>query len=76
MPPDPIAPVAASTSGQLLPPDAPSSLPSAIETGSIERNNDPAAIGIARVVSDVRMRAGPSNGEAVLATISEAAPWR
>lgn len=50
--------------------DAPSPLPGAIETGSVERADDPPAIRIARVVSDVNMRAGPSNGQSVLATIS------
>ncbi len=75
---DPIAPATAPATGPTSeqPPqaDAPSSLPSAVETGSVERANDPAGIRIARVVSDVRMRAGPSNGEAVLATISRGRP--
>ena len=52
------------------PADAPSPLSGAIETGSVERADDPPAIRIARVISDVNMRAGPSNGQSVLATIS------
>jgi hypothetical protein len=48
--------------------DAPSS-PSAIETGSVQPAGDRAAIRTARVVSDVKMRAGPSNGDAVLAIV-------
>jgi hypothetical protein len=52
------------------PPPADATSPGAIETGSVERADDPPAIRIARVVSDVNMRAGPSNGQSVLATIS------
>ncbi len=48
----------------------PADAPSPIETGSIQRADDPPAIRIARVISDVKMRAGPSNGQSVLATIS------
>jgi hypothetical protein len=66
--------IANSTSEQPPPADAPSSLPSAIETASVERADDPPAIRFARVVSDVNMRAGPSNGQAVLATISRGSP--
>ena len=71
---DPIAPATAPATGPTSeqPPqaDAPSWLPSTDETGSVERANDPAAIRIARVISHVNMRAGPSNGEAVIATIA------
>jgi hypothetical protein len=49
--------------------DAPSSLSSAIETGSVERAGNADAARIARVASDVRLRAGPSNGDVVLATV-------
>jgi hypothetical protein len=49
--------------------DAPSSLSSAIETGSVERAGNADAVRIARVASDVRLRAGPSNGDVVLATV-------
>jgi len=48
----------------------PEDAPSPIETGSIKRADDPPATRIARVASDVNMRAGPSNGQSVLATIS------
>jgi hypothetical protein len=51
-------------------PTADASLPSAIETGSVERAGDPPAARVARVLSDVNMRAGPSNGQATLATIA------
>jgi len=56
------------------PADAPSPLPSAIETGSVERPDAAAAVRIARVVSGVNMRAGPSNDQPVLATISRGSP--
>jgi hypothetical protein len=55
-------------SEQPPPEDLPS--PRAIDTGSPGRTDDPPAIRIARVVSDVKMRAGPSNVQSVLATIS------
>jgi Bacterial SH3 domain len=58
--------IANSKSEQPPPPDATSS----IETGSVKRADDPPATRIARVVSDVSMRAGPSKGQTVLATIS------
>jgi SH3 domain-containing protein len=48
----------------------PADAPSPIENGSVKRAEDPPATRIARVVSDVNMRAGPSNGQSVLATIS------
>jgi hypothetical protein len=67
-------PIANPTSEQPPPADAPSSLPSAIETASVERADDPPAIRFARVVSDANMRAGPSNGQSVLATISRGSP--
>ena len=70
MRPDPIAPATNQTSERPLPADAPPSLPPVIETGStVGQANAPAANHIARIVSDVNMRAGPSNGQAVLATI-------
>ncbi len=70
MPADPIASAGDPTSEQPLPADTPSSLPSALETGSIEGASNPVATRVARVVSDVNMRAGPGNGAAVVATIS------
>jgi hypothetical protein len=70
---DPIA-SANPTSEQPLPADTSSSLPSAFETGSIEGASNPVAIRFARVVSDVNMRAAPSNGAAVVATISGGRP--
>jgi hypothetical protein len=51
-------------------PPPPADAPSPIETGSVKPADDPPAIRIARVVSDVNMRAGPSNDQSVLATIS------
>jgi hypothetical protein len=69
---DPIA-SANPTIEQPLPADTPSSLPSAFETGSI-KGASPLAIRFARVVSDVNMRARPSNGAAVVATISGGRP--
>jgi hypothetical protein len=71
---DPIAPATGSTSEQPPQADAPSWLPSTVEAGSGERANDPAAMRIARVISHVNMRAGPSNGQAVLATIPRGRP--
>lgn len=47
--------------------DAPLSPASTVVTGSIGKG--PAKIRIGRIVSDVNMRAGPSNGQPVLATI-------
>jgi hypothetical protein len=68
-------PIANPASEQPPSADTPSSLPSAIETGSVERAEaPPLAIRIARIVSDVNMRAGPGNGQAVLATISRGTP--
>jgi hypothetical protein len=67
-------PIANPTSQQPPPADAPSQSPGAIETGSVERADDPPATNIVRVVSDVNMRAGPSKGQAVLATISRGSP--
>jgi Bacterial SH3 domain len=59
-------PIANPKSEQPPPGDA----PSPIETASVKRADDPPAIRTARVVSDVNMRAGPSNGQSVLATLS------
>jgi hypothetical protein len=67
---DPLAPATVAASEQPLPPSAPSSWPSTIETASVEQPVEPAATRIALVVSDVSMRAGPSKGKAVLATIA------
>jgi SH3-like domain-containing protein len=70
---DPIASPANPTGGQSSP--APSSPAPASETGSaVDRANDPAPIRIAQTISDVNMRAGPSNGQAVLATIPRGSP--
>ena len=45
------------------------------ETGpASDRANDPVAIHVGRVVSGVNMRAGPGNGQPVLATISRGSP--
>jgi hypothetical protein len=44
--------------------------PSPIETGSVKRADDPPPTRTARIVSDVNMRAGPSNSQSVLAAIS------
>jgi hypothetical protein len=55
-------------------PGAPSWQPWAIVTGSIERADGPVAVRAAWVVSDVNMRAGPGNGEAVLARIPTGRP--
>jgi SH3 domain-containing protein len=69
----PIDPIASATDpANEQPPqaDLPSSWPSTIEAGPAERADSPSATHTARVVSGVRLRAGPSNGEAVLATIS------
>jgi SH3 domain-containing protein len=45
------------------------------ETRSVaERTNDPVAIQVARVISGVNLRAGPSNGQPVLATIPRGSP--
>ena len=41
---------------------------------AIDRTNDPVAIQVARVISGVNMRAGPSNGQPVLATIPRGSP--
>jgi SH3-like domain-containing protein len=77
---DPVASAANPTSGQPLPTPAPSSpaplSPApASETGStVDRANDPAPIRIARTISDVNVRAGPSNRQAVLATIPRGSP--
>jgi hypothetical protein len=62
------------TDEQPPPADAPSPLPSAIETGSVARPDAAATVRIARVVSGVNMRAGPSNDQPVLATISRGSP--
>jgi len=68
--PDPIVAATDPANEQPPSPDLPS-LSSAVETGSVEQKGNPAgAVRIARVVSDVSMRAGPSKGQAVLTTIS------
>jgi hypothetical protein len=70
---DPIAPATNPTNDQSLP--APSSPAPGSETGStVDRVNDPAPIRTAQTISDVNMRAGPSNGQVVLATIPRGRP--
>jgi hypothetical protein len=69
-PTDPVAPATDRAKEQPPQADPPSSWSSTIEAGSAERADSPSATHTARVVSGVRMRAGPSNGEAVLATIA------
>jgi Bacterial SH3 domain len=65
-----IAPVTTPTSEQQAPPEASSSPPLSDETGSTsDRARDPVPIRVARVISGVNMRAGPSNGQAVVGTI-------
>jgi hypothetical protein len=63
-----------STSEQPLRADAPALLPSAIETGSVGQVGNPAAIRVARVVTDVNLRAGPSNGQAVIGRVARGRP--
>jgi hypothetical protein len=66
---DPIAP-ATKASTEEPARDASTSPPLARKTGSvIGGDNDPGAIQVARVISGANMRAGPSNGQPVLATI-------
>jgi hypothetical protein len=64
--------IASPGSGQPPPADTPPPVdtPSPIVTGSIERTDAPPAARLARIVSDVNMRAGPSNSQPVLASIS------
>jgi hypothetical protein len=71
MPSDLIAPPAlAPKSDQALPTKGSLLSPVADETGStIDGAGDPVATRVARTISDVRMRAGPSNGQAVVAAI-------
>jgi hypothetical protein len=77
---DPIASATNPASEQSLPaptpsPSAPSPPAPASETGStVDRANDPATIRVAQAISDVNLRAGPSNGQAVLATIPRGSP--
>jgi Bacterial SH3 domain len=74
---DPIPPAADPAPEQPRPTDAPWSLEvaPARETGpTVDQANPPAAAQIARVVSAVNMRAGPSNDQAVLATIPRHSP--
>jgi uncharacterized protein YraI len=71
---DPIAPTAHPKGEQRRPAPADASqslaLSPASETGStVDQAGARAANHVARTVSDVNMRAGPSNGQAVLATI-------
>jgi hypothetical protein len=77
MGPDPIDPAADPVAEQPAPADAPWSLEvePATETGpTADRATAAAATHIARVVSHVNMRAGPSNGQAVLAQIPKGSP--
>ncbi len=72
---DPIAPATNRAGERPLPADAPPSLPPETETGSIvDQAVAPAANHVARIVSGVNMRAGPSNGQAVIATIPRGSP--
>jgi hypothetical protein len=72
---DPMASAANPTSEQSLPAPTPSSPAPASETGSmVDRAPDPAPIRVAQTISGVNMRAGPSNGQAVLATIPRGSP--
>jgi hypothetical protein len=52
------------------PPPPPPALPSTMETGSIANTDAAAPTRTARIVSDVNLRAGPGNGQPVLATIA------
>jgi hypothetical protein len=67
---DPIAPAADPANEPPKAADPPSSWSPTIEARSTEQPDGPSATHTARVVSGVRLRAGPGNGEAVLATIS------
>jgi hypothetical protein len=75
LPSDPIA-AGDIASEEPRPPQAPSSAQPASETGStIDRTREhPVAIRMAPTISDVRMRAGPGNGQPVLATIPRGRP--
>jgi hypothetical protein len=56
-------------------PQAASASPPAGETGSrVDQTDDVVAIRIARIISHVRMRVGPSNSQAVVMTIPEGSP--
>jgi Bacterial SH3 domain len=70
VPTDPVATAADRANEQPPQADPPSAWASTIEAESAERADSPSATHTARVVSGVRLRAGPGNGEAVLATIS------
>jgi SH3-like domain-containing protein len=63
-------------SKQPLPPQAPLPPLTGSEIGSTvdPAKDHPVAIPIASTISDVRMRAGPGNGQAVLATIPKGRP--
>jgi hypothetical protein len=73
--PEPIAPTADRASAQPPPADTPQWLTTARETGSTGDQADAHAASLpAWIVSDVNMRAGPSNGQAVVATIPRGSP--
>jgi hypothetical protein len=72
---DPIAPATDASAEEPSRPDASSSPPLAREIGpAIGRANDPVATQVARAISGVNMRAGPDNGQPVLATIPRGSP--
>jgi uncharacterized protein YraI len=72
---DPVVPATDAGSKQQVVREEPLSPPLAGETGSaIGRAAEAVAIRTARAVSGVNMRAGPSNGEAVLAAIPGGSP--
>jgi hypothetical protein len=72
---DPIAPVTKASAEEPSPPGASSSAPLARETGSATNpTNNPVATQPGRAISGVNMRAGPNNGQPVLATIPRGSP--
>lgn len=73
--PDPIAPATNASAEEPPRPDASSPPPPARGSRSaIERANEPVATQVGRTISGVNMRAGPSNGQPVLATIPRGSP--
>jgi hypothetical protein len=75
VPTDPVAPAANASAEEPLQRDASSSPPLARATGlAIERANETVATQVGRAIAGVNMRAGPSNGQPVLATIPRGSP--
>lgn len=69
------APPATTASAEELPQDAASPPPAIPEKRpAIDRANDAVALQVGRVTSGVNMRAGPGNGQAVVATIPAGSP--